>query len=65
MDNVVGLENDPNYIPKLIASMGKQEFEAKVQGDWTRFQGMAFMEWEERQHVVKDFPIPLDWKVIR
>ena len=64
-DNTVGLKNDPLYQARLKMNLPPDEYKAYVEGDWTRFEDLAFPEYAEQTHLVNDFPIPEDWKVIR
>jgi len=64
-DNTELLKNDPGYLGRLADSLSPRDYEALVGGDWKIFAGLAFPEWREELHVVDDFPIPKDWKVIR
>ena len=64
-DNIEGLKNDPEYLPRLALSQPPNMYKAFVEGNWEEFEAMAFPEWRERLHVVEPFTIPRDWKVIR
>ena len=64
-DNTVGQARNPDYLPKLAASMSPAHFKALAEGDWDFFEGMAFPEWDRQIHIVKSFPIPQEWKVLR
>lgn len=64
-DNVDMLEADPSYKARLKATQSPEDYKAYVEGDWSRFMGLAFAEWQPVLHVVDDFPIPKDWKIVR
>jgi Terminase large subunit, T4likevirus-type, N-terminal len=67
-DNPFLLENDPDYINRLMI-LPEAERKAKLEGDWWVFSGQVFTEFRTIQfpdepanalHVVEDFEIP-DW----
>lgn len=72
-DNPKLLDNDPTYIAKL-AMMPEDERNALLYGDWNSFAGQVFWEWKNDPehyddqlwtHVIKPFPIPAHWPIIR
>lgn len=72
-DNPKLLENDPHYMEKL-AMMSPAERDALLYGDWDRFEGQVFTEWQNdpdryndriNTHVIAPFLIPDSWTVWR
>lgn len=72
-DNQRLLQNDPNYIDKL-ALMSPAERDALLYGDWDRFEGQVFIEWQNdpdryadriNTHVINPFRVPDTWRVWR
>lgn len=72
-DNAELLKNDPSYLASL-AMLPEAEKQALLFGSWDSFDGQVFTEWrndaghyEDRlwTHVIKPFPIPAHWKVMR
>ncbi|MGN0133590.1 MAG: Terminase-like family protein, partial [Anaerotignum sp.] len=72
-DNPALLRNNPEYLASL-AMMSEAEKRALLYGDWDCFRGQVFSEWRDDpagyetrrwSHVIKPFPIPEHWKIIR
>lgn len=72
-DNPALLERNPEYLASL-AMMSESEKRALLYGDWDCFAGQVFSEWRDDpagyetrrySHVIKPFPIPDHWKIIR
>lgn len=72
-DNPALLERNPEYLASL-AMMSESEKRALLYGDWDCFAGQVFSEWRDDpagyetrrySHVIKPFPIPEHWKIIR
>lgn len=59
-DNVVLMQNDPNYV-KRLENLPEKEKKAFLYGDWDIFEGQYFNEWDRAVHVVEPFPIPPTW----
>ncbi len=72
-DNQILLQNDPNYLASL-AMLPEKERDALLYGNWDSFDGQVFTEWRNDPahyddqlytHVIKPFPIPKWWRIIR
>lgn len=72
-DNKILLANDPEYL-KRLATMSEAERNALLYGDWDSFSGQVFTEFKDDPahytdrrwtHVIADFEIPRNWRVIR
>ena len=72
-DNQALLNNDPGYIASL-GMLPEAEKRALLMGDWDSFTGQVFTEWrndpahyDDRKwtHVVRPFPIPETWPIVR
>lgn len=72
-DNPALLRKKPEYLANL-AMMSEAEKKALLYGDWDCFQGQVFSEWRDDPagydnhrwtHVIKPFPIPPHWRIIR
>ena len=68
-DNPYLMENDPQYINRLMG-MAEKDRRAKLDGDWYTFAGQVFDDYRESNypgepphalHVIDDFPIPYWW----
>jgi hypothetical protein len=68
-DNPYLMGNDPQYINRL-ASLPEAERRAKLEGDWSTFEGQVFSDYREEHfpdepenavHVVEPFEIPVWW----
>lgn len=67
-DNRKLIELDPNYISRLVASAGGQEWllKAWLEGDWNIVAGGMFDDvWDAAVHILKQFQVPSTWKVHR
>jgi phage terminase large subunit len=60
-DNVVLMENDPNYV-KRLEDLPENEKRAYLYGDWDIFAGQYFTAWRHEKHVIDPFEIPEHWK---
>lgn len=60
-DNVILMENDPNYV-KRLEHLPENEKRAFLYGDWDIFAGQYFPEWRQDKHVVEPFAIPDHWR---
>jgi hypothetical protein len=60
-DNPALLSNDPTYINRLKAVGTPQLVQAWLEGDWNVVEGAFFDNFSEIKHIIKPFPIPLDW----
>jgi hypothetical protein len=63
-DNQALMQNDPNYLMRLMA-LPDNERKQLLEGDWDTFAGQYFSEFSRAVHVVDPFPIPHDWKRYR
>lgn len=62
-DNPYLMKNNPDYIQNL-EMLPELEKRALLEGDWNLFAGMFFTEWDSTRHVVDDFEVPEDWRLI-
>jgi len=60
-DNAALMENDPNYLVRLM-SLPDEERKQLLEGDWDTFAGQYFSEFSRAIHVIEPFEIPHDWK---
>ncbi|WP_308636119.1 phage terminase large subunit [Paenibacillus silvisoli] len=63
-DNVVLMQNDPNYV-KRLENLPEKERKAFLDGDWDIFEGQYFGEFKRHIHVVEPFVIPQSWQRFR
>lgn len=63
-DNVVLMQNDPNYV-KRLENLPEKERKAFLDGDWDIFEGQYFGEFKRHIHVVEPFVIPDHWQRYR
>jgi len=64
-ENVILLENDPNYLKMLKAQAGPRRA-AWLEGDWDIVAGGMFDDvWNRKVHVVAPFKIPPSWRIDR
>lgn len=63
-DNQALMNNDPNYLMRLMA-LPDNERKQLLEGDWDTFAGQYFSEFSRAVHVVQPFAIPHDWKRYR
>lgn len=63
-DNKVLMEADPQYINNLKA-LPEHLRRAYLDGDWDIVEGQFFTEFRREKHVIKPFPIPLEWRRFR
>jgi len=59
-DNVVLMENDPNYV-KRLENLPEDKKKAFLYGDWDIFEGQHFEEFDKEVHVIEPFAIPKHW----
>jgi len=68
-DNPYLMQNDPQYVNRL-GSLPEAERRAKLEGDWSTFEGQVFNDYREENfpgepenalHVIAPFPIPEWW----
>lgn len=59
-DNQILLQNDPNYISRLMESGSEQLVRAWLEGDFYVIDGAFFDNYDSRKHVMKAAPLP-DW----
>ena len=68
-DNPHLMQNDPQYVNRL-GSLPEAERRAKLEGDWSTFEGQVFSDYREEHfpgepdnavHVVEPFSIPTWW----
>ena len=67
-DNKILMENDPDYINKIVASAGGQDWllKAWLDGDWNIVAGGMFDDiWNAEKHIIPPFVVPHHWKVYR
>jgi hypothetical protein len=65
-DNPSALRNDPSYVEKLRAEADPAITLAKLYGDWNVVSGSMFAPpFSRERHVVRPFPIPVGWKIVR
>ena len=62
-DNPHLLKNNPDYIHNL-EMLPEKERKALLDGDWDIYEGMFFSEFSEARHVVDDFDVPEDWRLV-
>lgn len=60
-DNVILLQNDPEYIARLREIGSPELVKAWLQGDWNVITGSYFPEFSNDKHVLKPFAIPDHW----
>lgn len=63
-DNQALINNDPNYLMRLMA-LPDNERKQLLEGDWDTFAGQYFSEFSRAIHVIEPFAIPHDWKRYR
>lgn len=64
-DNTVALQNDPEYVNRLLAS-GDANAKMLLEGDWSVVEGGALSDiWDTQKHVIKPFKIPRGWRITR
>lgn len=63
-DNAALMENDPDYLVRLM-SLPDQDRKQLLEGDWDTFAGQYFSEFSRSIHVVEPFTIPNDWRRFR
>lgn len=59
-DNVVLMQNDPNYV-KRLENLPEDKKKAFLYGDWDIFEGQHFSEFDREVHVIEPFIIPEGW----
>lgn len=66
-DNVILLENDPQYRDRIRAATGGNEAlrKAWLEGDWDIVAGAFFDCWRKDLHVIKPFTLPEHWMRFR
>lgn len=67
-DNKILLDADPDYKNTIIAAVAGDEnkYKAWVLGSWNVIVGGFFYTvWEPKIHVLRDFPVPSSWQVVR
>jgi hypothetical protein len=66
-DNIVQMQNDPDYADKLRGlSVGSPELvKAMLEGSWDITGDSAFTSWDSKIHVINPFVIPKTWKIYR
>ena len=57
------MTNNPDYISQL-EMLPELERKALLEGDWNLFAGMFFTEWDPTRHIVDDFEVPEEWRLI-
>ncbi len=57
-DNKFIMDNDPNYVARLLASPYRAQL---LDGDWGVFSGQAFPEFNVSHHCCQKKDIPSDW----
>ncbi|KKR56932.1 MAG: Terminase-like protein family [Candidatus Uhrbacteria bacterium GW2011_GWF2_40_263] len=62
-DNPYLMTNNPDYISQL-EMLPELERKALLEGDWNLFAGMFFTEWDPTRHIVDDFEVPEEWRLI-
>lgn len=62
-DNILLMQNDPDYESKIAAAGGKQLYKAWRYGDWDAIVGAVFDEWRRDLHVIDnpDYEAPPGW----
>lgn len=63
-DNPTLMEKDPRYVDYLNGLKPTLR-KAWRYGSWDIFAGQYFEEWNDAQHVMKQFPLPETWKRFR
>lgn len=63
-DNQALMNNDPNYLMRLM-SLPDNERKQLLEGDWDTFAGQYFSEFSRAIHVVEPFEIPREWRRFR
>lgn len=65
-ENKILLENDPEYLKKLLAIKDENLKKAWLEGDWDIVAGGMFSDfWEQKTHIIPPFDIPKSWKIDR
>jgi phage terminase large subunit len=62
-DNPYLMENNPDYIENL-KMLPEKERKALLEGDWNIYEGQFFTEFSPSRHVVDDFDVPEEWRLI-
>ncbi len=60
-DNPSALEDDPDYVDRLLGLGSATLVKAMREGDWDVVEGAFFSEWSNEQHVLKPFALPTHW----
>lgn len=63
-DNLILMENDPEYEKRIAAAGGPTLFRAWRHGDWSAVIGAAFGEWRTDVHVFAMEKVPSTWRII-
>lgn len=67
-DNKLLMENDPDYVARVVAATNGQEWLARawLDGDWDIVAGGMFDDlWDAKIHVLQPFKIPRSWRIYR
>ncbi len=61
-DNDFLMKNDPDYVRNLENIPDPARRKAYLDGDWDIFVGQYFTEFKRDIHVMKPFPLPVNWR---
>lgn len=65
-DNPTLAESDPDYLSRLQGLGDPLLVRAMAEGDWSIVAGSMFGDaWRPSRHILRPFPIPMDWKIWR
>lgn len=62
-DNPYLMENNPDYLENL-KMLPEKERKALLEGNWDIFEGLFFPEWSPVKHIVDDFDVPENWRLV-
>lgn len=64
-DNLLLMDNDPDYEARLMSTGSEQLVKAWLEGDWNVTLGQFFTEWNPDIHVIPAAEIPRHWTKFR
>ena len=64
-DNVILMQNDPQYVSRLRELGSPELVKAWLEGDWNVITGAYFPEFSDKKHVLRPFIIPEHWMRFR
>lgn len=63
LENPYIMNSNPDYIENL-KMLPEKERKALLEGDWDIFEGMFFSEFSAIDHIVNDFEVPNEWRLV-